>query len=322
MAASVNLATASARVTYGPQVTPSELVAAVEAVGYGATVAGAAAEAAAQAEPADARDAESGRIADLRRRLIASAVLALPVVALSMISVWQFPGWRWIALVLATPVALWGAWPFHRAAAVNLRHGAATMDTLVSLGVLAAYLWSAGALGVGGKHLYLEVAVVLTVFLLAGRFFEARAKRRAGEAIRALMDLGARDVAVLRDGTEVRIPVEQLMVGDAFVVRPGEKIATDGEVVEGSSAVDESLLTGESVPVEVAPGSVVTGATFNSHGRLVVRATMPERRRSTLLRLVADLQVGVALRPLSRRWHPRQPTAPVPSTRTPRQNAT
>ncbi|MBT2391588.1 copper-translocating P-type ATPase [Streptomyces sp. ISL-1] len=296
VAASVNLATASARVTYGPQVTPSELVAAVEAAGYGASVASGAAGAAAEAGAADARDAESGRIADLRRRLIISAVLALPVVAVSMISAWQFSGWRWIALVLATPVALWGAWPFHRAAAVNLRHGAATMDTLVSLGVLAAYLWSAGTLGVGGKHLYLEVAVVLTVFLLAGRFFEARAKRRAGEAIRALMDLGAKDVAVLRDGAEVRIPVEQLVVGDAFVVRPGEKIATDGEVVEGSSAVDESLLTGESVPVEVAPGSAVTGATLNSHGRLVVRATRigADTKLAQIARLVEQAQTGKA----------------------------
>jgi Cu+-exporting ATPase len=288
VSATVNLATASAHVTHGAEVTPGELMAAVEAVGYRAALA---------ALPgAEEVDGVSLRIADLRRRLVVSAVLGLPVVAVSMVPGLHFPGWRWLVFVLATPVALWGAWPFHRAAGVNLRHGAATMDTLVSLGVLAAYLWSAAALVVGGEHLYLEVAVVLTAFLLAGRFFEARAKRRAGDAIRALMDLGAKDVAVLRGGAEVRIPVEELAVGDRFVVRPGEKVATDGEVVEGASAVDESLLTGESVPVEVEPGSAVTGATVNSHGRLVVRATRvgAETKLAQIAALVERAQTGKA----------------------------
>jgi Cu+-exporting ATPase len=286
--ATVNLATASAHVTHGAEVTPGELMAAVEAVGYRAALA---------APPgAEEVDGVSVRIADLRRRLVVSAVLGLPVVAVSMVPGLHFPGWRWLVFLLATPVALWGAWPFHRAAGVNLRHGAATMDTLVSLGVLAAYLWSVAALVAGGEHLYLEVAVVLTAFLLAGRFFEARAKRRAGDAIRALMDLGAKDVAVLRDGAEVRVPVEELAVGDRFVVRPGEKIATDGEVVEGASAVDESLLTGEPVPVEVEPGSAVTGATVNSHGRLVVRATRVgvDTKLAQIAALVERAQTGKA----------------------------
>ncbi|MGP3979830.1 heavy metal translocating P-type ATPase [Streptomyces sp. KR80] len=292
--ATVNLATATAHVTReDPAVEVAELIAAVEAIGYGAEIAGAAPP---EVEEGEAVDAEQAHVAGLRRRLIVSALLGLPVVVISMISALHFAGWEWVALALATPVVAWGAWPFHRAAAVNLRHGSATMDTLVSLGVLAAYLWSTGALAVGGEHLYLEVAVVLTAFLLAGRFFEARAKRRAGEAIRALMDLGAKDVAVLRDGAEVRIPVEELAVGDLFVVRPGEKIATDGEVAEGASAVDESLLTGESVPVEVEPGSPVTGATVNSHGRLLVRATRigSDTKLAQIAALVERAQTGKA----------------------------
>jgi Cu+-exporting ATPase len=294
VSATVNLATATAHVTReDPAVEVAELIAAVEAIGYGAEVSGIRVP---EAEEAEAVDAEQAHVAGLRRRLIVSALLGLPVVVVSMISALQFAGWEWVALALATPVVAWGAWPFHRAAALNLRHGSATMDTLVSLGVLAAYVWSAGALAVGGRHLYLEVAVVLTAFLLAGRFFEARAKRRAGEAIRALMDLGAKDVAVLRDGAEVRISVEELMVGDLFVVRPGEKIATDGEVVEGASAVDESLLTGESVPVEVEPGSPVTGATVNSHGRLLVRATRvgKDTKLAQIAALVERAQTGKA----------------------------
>ncbi|MBC9725012.1 cation-translocating P-type ATPase [Streptomyces sp. TRM68367] len=291
--ATVNLATATAHVTReSPDVGVEELVAAIEAIGYGAEVPRAEAPAAEE----EAVDAEGAHISGLRRRLIASTVLGLPVVIVSMISTLHFPGWEWMALLLTTPVVAWGAWPFHRAAALNLRHGSATMDTLVSLGVLAAYLWSAGTLAMGGEHLYLEVAVVLTAFLLAGRFFEARAKRRAGDAIRALMDLGAKDVAVLRDGTEIRIPVERLAVGDLFVVRPGEKIATDGVVVEGASAVDESLLTGESVPVEVEPGSAVTGATVNSHGRLTVRATRvgSDTKLAQIAALVERAQTGKA----------------------------
>ncbi|MET9817327.1 MULTISPECIES: heavy metal translocating P-type ATPase [unclassified Streptomyces] len=294
VSATVNLATGTAHVTReDPAVEVAELVAAVEAIGYGAEPAGAGAP---EPEQGEAVDAERAHVAGLRRRLIVSALLGLPVLVVSMISALHFAGWEWGALALATPVVAWGAWPFHRAAAVNVRHGSATMDTLVSLGVLAAYLWSAGTLAVGGEHLYLEVAVVLTVFLLAGRFFEARAKRRAGEAIRALMDLGAKDAAVLRDGVEVRIPVGELAVGDLFVVRPGEKIATDGEVVEGASAVDESLLTGESVPVEVEPGSPVTGATINSHGRLVVRASRvgAETKLAQIAALVERAQTGKA----------------------------
>ncbi|QQM47416.1 heavy metal translocating P-type ATPase [Streptomyces liliifuscus] len=294
VSATVNLATATAHVTReDPAVEVAELVSAVEAIGYGAEPAGIGAP---ETKEAESGDAEQAHVAGLRRRLIGSALLGLPVVAISMISALHFAGWEWVVFALATPVVAWGAWPFHRAAAVNLRHGSATMDTLVSLGVLAAYLWSAGALAVGGEHLYLEVAVVLTAFLLAGRFFEARAKRRAGEAIRALMHLGAKDVAVLRDGTEIRIPVEELAVGDLFVARPGEKIATDGEVIEGASAVDESLLTGESVPVEVEPGSAVTGATLNSHGRLVVRATRigADTKLAQIAALVERAQTGKA----------------------------
>ncbi|MFZ3495832.1 heavy metal translocating P-type ATPase [Streptomyces sp. 5.8] len=301
VSATVNLATATAHVTCeDPSVEVPELVAAVQAIGYGAqpTGAGAAARTGAGAETNEtgAGDAEQAHVAGLRRRLIGSALLGLPVVVLSMISALHFAGWEWVALVLTTPVVAWGAWPFHRVAALNLRHGSATMDTLVSLGVLAAYLWSAATLAVGGEHLYLEVAVVLTAFLLAGRFFEARAKRRAGDAIRALMDLGAKDVAVLRDGREVRIPVEELAAGDLFLVRPGEKIATDGEVVQGASAVDESLLTGESVPVEVEPGSAVTGATVNSHGRLTVRATRvgADTKLAQIAALVERAQTGKA----------------------------
>ncbi|MET7714469.1 heavy metal translocating P-type ATPase [Streptomyces sp. NPDC005407] len=291
--ATVNLATATAHVTCeDPAVEVAQLVAAIEAIGYGAEAPRAEAPAA-EEEPVDA---EGAHIAGLRRRLIVSALLGLPVVLVSMISALHFAGWEGVALALATPVVAWGAWPFHRAAALNLRHGSATMDTLVSLGVLAAYLWSAGTLVLGGDHLYLEVAVVLTAFLLAGRFFEARAKRRAGDAIRALMDLGAKDVAVLRDGSEIRIPVEELAVGDLFVVRPGEKIATDGEVTDGASAIDESLLTGESVPVEVEPGSQVTGATVNSHGRLTVRATRvgSDTKLAQIAALVERAQTGKA----------------------------
>jgi Cu+-exporting ATPase len=293
VSATVNLATATAHVTReDPAVEAAELIAAVEAIGYGAEVAGNEASAAGE----EVVDAEEAHVAGLRRRLAGSALLGLPVVVVSMISALHFPGWEWAALALATPVVAWGAWPFHRAAALNLRHGSATMDTLVSLGVLAAYLWSVGTLALGGEHLYLEVAVVLTAFLLAGRFFEARAKRRAGDAIRALMDLGAKDVAVLRDGVEVRIRVEDLAVGDLFVVRPGEKIATDGQVVEGASAVDESLLTGESMPVEVEPGSAVTGATVNSHGRLTVRATRvgSDTKLAQIAALVERAQTGKA----------------------------
>ena len=260
-------------------------------------------------------------VADLRQRFYVSLALAVPVVALSMIPPLQFLYWQWLCFALASPVVFWGAWPFHRAALKNARHGAATMDTLVSMGCMAAYLWSTWALFKGGAgipgyamteslipsleltteqtgmpDIYLEVAAAVPVFLLAGRWFEARAKREAGSALRALMNLGAKDVAVLRGGVEVRVPIADLLVGDRFVVRPGERIATDGVVVDGISAVDESLLTGESFPVEVEPGSNVTGATVNADGRLVVQATRVgnDTRLAQISRLVTEAQSGKA----------------------------
>ena len=307
--ATVNYATEQARVVAPESVTTEQLVAAVEAAGYSAAV------------PATDDDASSAEEAadptrPLRDRLIGSAVLGLPVLLLSMVPALQFPNWQWLALTMASPVVVWGAWPFHRAAWKNARHGSASMDTLISIGALAAWLWSLWALfvgdagrtgmtmafeltiarGSGADEIYLEVASVVTVFLLAGRYFEARAKRRAGAALTALLELGAKDVAVLRNGSEVRIPVDKLAVGDEFVVRPGEKVATDGVVVDGSSAVDASLLTGESVPVEVAPGDAVTGATVNAGGRLVVRATRvgSDTQLAQMARLVTEAQNGKA----------------------------
>ena len=247
----------------------------------------------------------------LRPRLIAAAILTVPVFAISMIPALQFPQWGWVAAALALPVVTWAAWPFHRAAAINARHFASTMDTLVSIGVLAAYLYSAWQLfanpmmtehpgmestgGMGGG-LYFEVAAVVTTFLLLGRFLEANAKAKAGDALKALLNLGAKDATVLRDGVEHKIPAEQLVAGDVFVVRPGEKIATDGLVTSGSSAVDASLVTGESVPVEVGPGSQVTGATINTSGRLLVRATRvgSETTLAQMGRLVSQAQTGKA----------------------------
>ncbi len=233
----------------------------------------------------------------LRRRLAVSAVLTLPVLALAMIPPLQFQGWEWVSLLLATPVVLWGGWPFHRAAFVNARHGAATMDTLISIGTLAAWSWSLVALGFDEGELYFEVASVVTVLILLGRYFEARAKRRAGAAVKALLELGAKDVAVLGpDGEERRVPVEELRVGDLFVVRPGEKIATDGVVESGQSSVDTSLLTGESVPVEIGPGDEAIGATVNVSGRLVVRATHigADTAVAQIGRLVTEAQTGKA----------------------------
>src|SRR3954452_19979382 len=285
--ASVNYATEKATVDFdAAAVDPDQLIATVRAAGYDAVLPATDAGPTGEAES----DAEVDETARLRLRLIVSAVLSLPVLLLSMISPLQFDNWQWLALQLATPVVVWGAWPFHRAAWVNLRHGAATMDTLISLGVLAAFTWSmyalflgdAGMTGMtmklsltasGGDELYLETASVVTAFLLAGRYFEARSKRRAGAALTALLELGAKDVAVLdAAGAERRIPVGQLAVGDRFVVRPGEKVATDGVVEEGASAVDQSLLTGESMPVEKQPGDDVAGASVNAGGRLIIRA--------------------------------------------------
>jgi P-type Cu+ transporter len=301
--ATVNYATEKAAVEYdAAAVAPEQLIAAVEAAGYSAALP------TEEPEP-DATD-------PLRRRLIASALLSLPVLLLSMIPALQFDNWQWLALQLATPVVLWGAWPFHRAAWANLRHATATMDTLISLGVLAAWLWSLYALflgdagmpgmrmeldlipkGGGGDELYLETASVVTTFILAGRYLEVRAKRRAGAALEALLALGAKDVAVLDgDGAEHRVPIGQLAVGDRFVVRPGEKVATDGIVEEGRSAVDQALLTGESVPVEKRPGDTVAGATVNAGGRLVVRATSvgADTALAQIARLVTDAQAGKA----------------------------
>ncbi len=289
VSASVNAATERATVTFEEgAVAPEELLAAVAAAGYRASLPEAPEPGAAE-PPGD----DDGTAA-LRRRLVVAAILAVPIVALTMVPALQFEHWQWLSLQLATPVVLWAAWPFHRAAWTNLRHGAATMDTLISVGTLAAYGWSVAALfflgagdpgikmdfhlvperDLGVGEIYLEVAAVVVTFLLAGRYFEARAKRRAGAALRALLELGAKEVSVLgADGGELRIAADQLAVGDRFVVRPGEKVAADGQVLQGASAIDRSLLTGESIPVEVAPGDAVTGATINVGGRIVVRTT-------------------------------------------------
>jgi Cu+-exporting ATPase len=284
--ATVNYATERATVDYDPEaVGPAQLVDAVEAVGYGAVL------------RAEEHEDERDSAASLRRRLLVSAALSLPVLLLSMITLLQFDGWEWLAFALATPVVLWGALPFHRAAWANLRHRAATMDTLVSVGVLAAWLWSVYALLAGDADTYFETASVITTFILAGRYLEARAKRRAGAAIGALLELGAKDVTLLgADGRERRVPVERLAPGDRFVVRPGEKVATDGVVEEGSSAVDMSMLTGEPVPVEVGPGSEVAGATVNAGGRVVVRATKvgADTAVAQIARLVTEAQAGKA----------------------------
>jgi P-type Cu+ transporter len=307
--ATVNFATGRASVSFDPaRIGPEDLVGAVEGVGYSASL---------PAAPAEGEKAESDPTDDLRRRLIFATALSLPVLLMSMIEPLQFENWQWLSLQLATPVVLWAGRPFHRAAWLNLRHGAATMDTLISLGTLAALGWSLYALffgdagmpgmtmpfeliaerGAGVDEIYLEVAAVVTTFILAGRYFEARAKRRAGAALEALLDLGAKDVAVLdADGAERRVPVEALAVGARFLVRPGEKVATDGVVESGSSAVDQSLVTGESVPVEVGPGEEVIGATINVGGRLVVRATRvgEDTALAQIGRLVTEAQSGKA----------------------------
>ena len=266
--ATVNYATETAYVDYADGIEAEQLIAAVEAAGYQAALPSAEAE--------TAQPTEQDPAARLRTRLIISAALSVPVLLISMISSLQFDNWQWLSLQLATPVVLWGAWPFHRAAWANLKHATATMDTLISVGTLSAWLWSIYALflgnagdngmrmvfnlipssGAGANEIYLETAAIVTTFILAGRYFEARAKRRAGAALKALLELGAKDVAILEpDGTERRVPIEQLQVGQRFIVRPGEKVATDGTVEDGHSAIDMSMLTGESVPVEVGPGS-------------------------------------------------------------------
>jgi len=313
--ATVNFATETARVQYPPDLDPAALVAQVEAAGYTAHLP------APPHEPATTPDAAAATppvdpTAALPRRLAVSAALALPVIVLSMVPMWQFRYWQWIALALAAPVVVWGAWPFHTAAARFLRRGEASMDTLVSIGTIAALGWSlyallfgtAGEPGMthpfsitvgpsnGADAIYLEVAAGVTVFILLGRYIESRSKRRAGAAMRALLGLGAKDVAVLRDGAEVRVPVGLLGVGDRFVVRPGETIAADGTVAEGSSAVDASMLTGEANPVEVRPGDPVTGGCVNVGGRLVVLATRvgTDTQLARIARLVAEAQNGKA----------------------------
>jgi Cu+-exporting ATPase len=351
VSASVNLVTEIARITAGDQVSDADLIRTVETTGYTATRPSTAhpskpavrastagpSGTAVRPDTADPSNPGAGTVpstatddADqllpeqlpsdaLKPRLVLAATLSVPVLVLSMLPAAQFRGWQWLALLLATPVVTWAAWPFHRATAVNARHGAATMDTLISLGVVVAYLWSVWALLFGGAgelgmrmtvsvfpaeagrdggvpELYLEIAATVTTFLLAGRYLEARARRNSGAALRALLDLGAKDVAVLRGETEVRVDIEQLRVGDRFVVRPGEKIGADGEVVDGESDVDESMLTGEPLPVPVGPGSVVTGSCLNGSGRIVVRATRvgADTRLAQITRLVQEAQSGKA----------------------------
>ena len=307
--ATVNYATETAYVDCVDGIEPDQLIAAVEAAGYQAALPSIEAE--------TDQPTEQDPTARLRTRLIISAALSVPVLLISMISSLQFDNWQWLSLQLATPVVLWGAWPFHRAAWANLKHATATMDTLISVGTLSALLWSIYALflgnagdngmrmvfnlipssGAGANEIYLETAAIVTTFILAGRYFEARAKRRAGAALKALLELGAKDVAILDpDGGERRVPIEQLRVGQRFIVRPGEKVATDGTVEDGHSAIDMSMLTGESVPVEVRPGSDVPGATINAGGRLIVRATRigSDTALAQIARLVTEAQTGKA----------------------------
>jgi Cu+-exporting ATPase len=315
--ATVNYATEKAQIQATEGVDAEALIAEVAKAGYTASLPR---PASTDQDGSGARSEEHARpdteLNTLRQRVIGSVTLSVPVIAMAMVPALQFEYWQWASLVLAAPVVVWAAWPFHRAAWVNLRHGAATMDTLVSLGTLSALLWSlyalffgtAGTPGMthpfeltveptnGAANIYLEVAAGVTTFLLAGRYFEKRSKRQAGAALRALLELGAKDVAVLRDGVEARIPTSELREGEEFVVRPGEKIATDGVIVSGNSAVDASMLTGESVPVEVGEGDAVTGATVNAGGRLVVRATRvgADTQLAQMAKLVEDAQSGKA----------------------------
>lgn len=284
--ASVNYATGQAAVTFDPvAVDIGTLVHAVEAVGYSAAV------------PRTAVDAEqAGETAhrSLRRRLVVAAALSAPLTVISLVPPAQFPGWEWAALALAAPVVLWAGWPFHRAAAVNARHLTATMDTLISVGTLATLFWSATAMFIGAEDMYFEVGAVTTTFVLAGRYIEGGARRRSNEAIGRLLQLGAKEARVLRDGEEIAVPIEEVRVGDLFVVRPGEKVATDGTVESGQSALDQSLLTGEPIPVEVAPGDDVAGASVNTYGRMIVRATKvgADTALAQIARLVAEAQHG------------------------------
>lgn len=301
VSAAVNYATEKAKIE-AAGVTVEELISEVEKAGYGAT---------------DAKTPEANNeLAGLRQRLIGATILTIPVIAMAMIPAFQFPYWQWVSLVLATPVILWAGCPFHKATWANLKHGAATMDTLITMGTSAAFLWSLYALffgsagqrglkhefsftlehSAGAQNIYLEVAAGVTLFVLAGRYFEKKSKREAGKALRTLLDMGAKDVAVLRDGKEISLPVAQLQVGYHFIVRPGEKIATDGTVIDGTSAVDASMLTGESMPVDVQPGATVTGATINTSGRLIVEATKVgnDTQLAHMAQMVEDAQTGKA----------------------------
>ena len=302
--ASVNFAVEQAHIEHGAQVSAADLIHAVESTGYHATVIDHSGHAGHQDHMA--HDVPEDQ---LRTRLIGSAVLAVPVVALSMVMAWQFPGWQWLVLALATPIVFWGGYPFHKAALNAARHRTSTMDTLVSIGTLSAYIWSAVVViggGLGGGHgnahgnahghVYFEVAAAVTVFLLAGRYSEAKAKRSAGAALRALLSLGAKDATVVRGDTEVRIPAGELKVDDVIVVRPGERVATDGVVVDGVSALDASAMTGESVPVDVRAGDAVLGGAVNTYGRILVRANKvgADTQLARMARMVADAQGGKA----------------------------
>ncbi|HRY10552.1 MULTISPECIES: heavy metal translocating P-type ATPase [Micrococcales] len=315
VAATVNYATEKAKVTVPAGYDPALLVAEVEKTGYTAALPKPK-DTTANTSETEAGEEEDTELTSLRHRLVGAIVLTVPVIAMAMIPALQFVYWQWASLALAAPVIIWAAWPFHKAAWTNLKHGTATMDTLISMGTSVALLWSvyalffgtAGTPGMthpfeftiapsdGAANIYLEVGAGVTMFILAGRYFEKRSKRQAGAALRALLELGAKEVAVLRDGVEVKIPTSDLQVGDEFIVRPGEKIATDGIVTSGSSAVDASMLTGESVPVEVREGDSVTGATVNAGGRLVVRATRvgSDTQLAQMAKLVEDAQTGKA----------------------------
>ena len=296
--ASVNFAVEQAHVEHGSQVTHDDLLRAVESSGYHAAVID-------HSHHGGHDDHMNHDVPQeqLRPRLIGSAVLAVPVLLLSMVMALQFPGWQWVVAALTTPIVFWGGYPFHKAALNSARHGSSTMDTLVSIGTLSAYLWSmvvlvtgAGTHGSGHGHVYFEVAAAVTVFLLAGRYAEAKAKRSAGSALRALLSLGAKDATVVRDGAEVRVGVDELSVGDVIAVRPGERVATDGVVVEGASALDTSAMTGESVPVDVRPGDLVLGGAVNTYGRILVRANKvgSDTQLARMARMVADAQGGKA----------------------------
>ena len=298
VAATVNFAVEQAHVEHAPSVGTEDLIRAVASTGYRASVIDQM-----HHSPMNHGDHLNHDQPEeqLRPRLIGSTILAVPVVALSMVMAAQFPGWQWVVLALATPIVFWGGYPFHTAALNSARHGTSTMDTLVSIGTLAAYLWSAfvvitGSTGHGHGHVYFEVAAAVTVFLLAGRYAEAKAKRSAGSALRALLSLGAKEATVVRDGTEVRIPAGELAVGDVIVVRPGERVATDGTVIEGSSALDTSAMTGESVPADVSTGDAVLGGAVNTYGRILLRASRvgADTQLARMARMVVDAQSGKA----------------------------